>query len=186
MNLKLIVAVILLLFLSTAVINAGSYGQSTVSYPTISYVTFSGTNITVTDSMWSSVVYPIIYSTNFSTYNWKNSPLKNYILFDYSLTGLNAYGAEFIEAMETIGNFTTFNVTIAFEQISSLDATNSGYTNQQKLNAGALPGFVNSTPSSFNNPSVRAIYGWIFSGAVIVSIIALYFVFNRKKTQSGI
>jgi hypothetical protein len=183
-NIKLIVAIVLLLFLSTAMINSGSYGQSSVSYPTISYQTFSGVNVTITDSMWSSIAYPVIESSNFSTYNWKDSPLKNYILFDYSLTGLNPYGAEFIEAMEGIGNFTTQNVTLAFEQISSLDATNSGYTNQQKLDAGALPGFSNSTPTSFNNPSVRATYGWIFSGAVIVSIIALYFIFNRKKEET--
>ncbi|MEM0141474.1 MAG: hypothetical protein QXN66_05520 [Thermoplasmatales archaeon] len=177
---------ILAVALSFAVILVGvgqAHGQSTVSYPTISYQTFSGYNITITDTMWNQTVYPVIYSKNFSTYNWKDSPLKNYILFDYSLTGLNPYGAEFIEAMEAIGNLTTSNVTLAFQKIANLDATNSGYTNQEKLNAGALPGFSNSTPTSFSNPSVRNTYGWIFTGGVIVSIIALYFIFNRKKNE---
>ncbi len=159
------------------------YGQTTVSYPTVSYHTFDGLSVTVTDSMWNGTAYPVIYSQNFSTYNWKDSPLKDYILFDYGLKGLNPYGAQFIEAMETIGNFTTANVTLAFEEISNLHATNSSFTNQQKLNAGALPGFANSTPTSFNNPSRRALYGWIFIGAVIFSIAALYFVFNRKKNE---
>lgn len=181
MNAKLIVIVALLVLISGGLVSTVSFGQTTVSYPTVSYVTYRGNNVTVTDSMWTSIAYPVIYSGNFSTYNWNNSPLKNYILFDYSLKGLNPYGAEFLEAMQSIGNFTETNVTLAFKQIAPLDATNTGYTNQEKLNSGALPGFSNSTPSSFNNPRVRNNYGWIFAGGVIVSIVVLYFVFNKKK-----
>jgi hypothetical protein len=177
---------VLALIISIAVVAAGSgqvQAQTLPSFPTISYVTFSGYNITITDTMWNQTVYSVIFSKNFSTYNWKDSPLNKYILFDYSLTGLNPYGAEFIEAMESIGNLTKANVTLAFHEIADLDATNSGYTNQEKLNAGALPGFANSTPTSFSNPSVRNTYGWIFTGGVVVSIVALYFVFNRKKNE---
>ncbi|MGC8547153.1 MAG: hypothetical protein ACP5MU_05825 [Thermoplasmata archaeon] len=183
MNWKYLIVAILILMLSVSYVNTGAHAQSTVVYPTISYHTFTGYNITITDTQWLNVVYPIIYSTNFSTYNWKNSPLKEYLLFDYSLTGLNPYGAEFIEAMETIGNFTIFNVTIAFKQIANLDATGDGYTNQEKLNAGALPGFYNSTPGSFSIPTTRSTYGFIFAGGVIASVIILYFVFNRKKDE---
>jgi hypothetical protein len=85
--------------------------------------------------------------------------------------------------MESIGNFTTTNVTLGFQKIAALDATGTGYTNQEKLNSGALPGFSNSTPTSFTNPSVRSLYGYIFTGIVIVSIVALYFIFNRKKNE---
>ncbi len=183
MNLKYLVVTLLILLLFVGSVNTVSHAQSSVVYPTISYHTFTGYNNTITDTEWLSVVYPIIYSANFSTYNWNDSPLKNYILFDYSLTGLNPYGAEFIEALETIGNFTSANVTLAFKQIANLDATGDGYTNQQKLDAGALPGFYNSTPGSFSIPTTRSTYGYIFGGAVIASVIILYFVFNRKKNE---
>jgi len=184
-NRRLLVAIIVILLASVALINSQSYAQSTspVTYPTISYLTYKGVNVTVTSTMWNDTAYPVIFSKNFSTYDWKNSPLKNYILFDYGLTGLNPYGAEFIEAMESIGNFTTTNVTLGFQKIAALDATGTGYTNQEKLNSGALPGFSNSTPTSFTNPSVRSLYGYIFTGIVIVSIVALYFIFNRKKNE---
>ncbi len=183
MNRRLFAAMIIVLLATVVIVNGGANAQSSSNFPTISYKTYQGYNITVTATMWNSTVYPVIYSQNFSTYNWKQSPLKNYILFDYGLQGLNPYGAEFIEAMETIGNFTQKNVTLAFEAIAPLDATDSGYTNQAKLNAGALPGFSNSTPTSFTNPSVRSLYGWIFAGGVVVSIAALYFIFNRKKNE---
>lgn len=183
MNSRLIAAALSIVLIALVVISGTPQGQSTVTYPTISYQTFKGTNVTVTDSMWNTTAYPVIYSKNFSTYDWRDSPLKNYVLFDYGLTGLNPYGVEFIEAMETLGNFTTANVTLAFQEIADLHATNSSYTNQQKLNSGALPGFANSTPTSFNNPSRRALYGWIFVGGVAFSIAALYFILNRKKNE---
>ena len=183
MNRRLFVAVIVVLLACVIVVNSQAYAQTTVTYPTINYRTYQGYNITITNSMWNDTVYPVIYSENFSNYNWKDSPSKNYILFDYGLTGLNPYGAEFIEAMESTGNLTTHNVTIAFEKIAPLDATGTGYTNQQKLDSGALPGFSNSTPTSFNNPSVRSLYGYIFAGGVVVSIVALYFIFNREKDE---
>lgn len=183
MNRRLFVVIIVLLISAVVLINSQSYGQSSATYPTISYTTYQGYNITVTDTSWNTTVYPVIYSKNFSTYNWKDSPLKNYILFDYGLKGLNPYGAEFIAAMESIGNFTKTNVTLAFQKIAPMDATGTGYTNQQKLNSGALPGFSSSTPTSFSNPSIKALYGWIFLGAVVVSVGGLYFIFNRKKDE---
>jgi len=157
------------------------HAQNEVIFPTIYYTTYQGYNVTITDLDWYNIVYPVIYSSNFSTYDWKKSPLKNYILFDYSLTGLNPYGAEFILALQSIGNLTQANVTKAFQAIANLDATGDGYTNQEKLNAGALPGFYNSTPTSFNDPAVRATYGYVFTALVVVSVFILYFVFNRKK-----
>jgi uncharacterized protein (DUF2062 family) len=97
-NRRLLVAIIVILLTSVALINSQSYAQSTspVTYPTISYLTYKGVNVTVTSTMWNDTAYPVIFSKNFSTYDWKNSPLKNYILFDYGLTGLNPHGAEFI------------------------------------------------------------------------------------------
>ncbi len=160
------------------------HAQSQAIFPTIYYTTFQGYNNSITDLNWYNIVYPVIYSSNFSTYDWKKSPLKDYILFDYSLTGLNPYGAEFIFALASIGNLTEANVTKAFQAIANLDATGDGYTNQEKLNAGALPGFYNSTPTSFSNPTVRAYYGYAFSGIVIASVIILYFAFNRKKESN--
>ncbi|MEM0134916.1 MAG: hypothetical protein QXU18_06775 [Thermoplasmatales archaeon] len=183
MNRRFFVAIIVVLLASVVIVASESSAQSGATFPTITYHTFQGYTITISATEWNSTVYPVIYSKNFSSYNWKDSPLKNYILFDYGLTGLNPYGAEFIAAMESIGNFTEKNVTIAFEEIAPLDATNTGYTNQEKLNSGALPGFANSTPTSFNNPGVRSLYGWIFAGGVVVSIVALYFFFNRKKDE---
>ncbi len=183
MNRRFLVALIIVLLACVVVVNSQSYAKSSANFPTISYHTYQGYNITITTSEWNTTVYPVIYSSNFSHYNWKDSPLKNYILFDYGLTGLNPYGAEFLMAMESTGNLTEQNVTIAFEKIAPLDATSTGYTNQQKLDSGALPGFSNSTPTSFSNPGVRSLYGWIFAGAVIVSIVALYFLFNRKKNE---
>ncbi|MCL6002759.1 MAG: hypothetical protein M1556_03845 [Candidatus Thermoplasmatota archaeon] len=183
MNRRLFAAIIIVLLASVVIVDSQAYAQSSSTFPTISYKTYQGYNITISSTEWNSTVYPVIFSKNFSTYDWNDSPLKDYILFDYGLTGLNPYGAEFIAAMETTGNLTQKNVTIAFEKISPLDATNSGYTNQEKLNTGALPGFANSTPTSFTNPSVRSSYGWIFAGGVVVSIVALYFIFNRKKDE---
>ena len=183
MNRRLFAVIVIILLAAVIVVNGQSYAQSSANYPTVTYHTFKGYTVTIIASTWNSTVYPVIFSKNFSTYNWRDSPLRNYILFDYGMTGLNPYGAEFIAAMEATGNLTEKNVTIAFEKIAPLDATNSGYTNQEKLNAGALPGFLNSTPTSFNNPSVRSLYGWIFAGGVVVSIVALYFIFNRKKDE---
>jgi hypothetical protein len=182
-NRRLFAAIIIILLATVVIANGQAHAQSTVTFPTISYQTYQGYNITVTNTEWNTTVYSVIYSKNFSTYNWKDSPQKDYILFSYGLTGLNPYGAEFIQAMESIGNLTAKNVTLAFQEIAPLDATGTGYTNQVKLNAGALPGFSNSTPSSFNNPSVRSLYGYVFAGAVIVSIAALYFILNRKKDE---
>ncbi len=183
MNRRLFAAIIVVLLATVILVNSQAYAQSTPTYPTISYHTSQGYNITITSTEWNSTVYPVIYSKNFSSYNWKDSPQKNYILFSYGLTGLNPYGAQFIEAMQSTGNLTAKNVTLAFEKIAPLDATNTGYTNQYKLDAGALPGFSNSTPTSFNNPSVRSLYGWMFAGGVVVSIVALYFILNRKKDE---
>ncbi|MCL4333113.1 MAG: hypothetical protein M1290_03500 [Candidatus Thermoplasmatota archaeon] len=183
MNRRLLTAMIIILLSAVVVVSGQTYAQSSPSFPTISYQTYQGYNITITTTDWNTTVYPVIYSKNFSTYDWKSSPDKNYILFSYGLTGLNPYGAEFIVALSSTGNLTEKNVTIAFEKIAPLDATGTGYTNQEKLNAGALPGFSNSTPTSFNNPGVRSLYGYVFAGAVVVSIIALYFIFNRKKDE---
>ncbi|MCL5680641.1 MAG: hypothetical protein M1515_01150 [Candidatus Thermoplasmatota archaeon] len=182
MNLKHLFIAVVIVLLSTGYLNIqGAEGASI--YPTLSYTTYQGYNVTITDAQWVSIAYPVIYSSNFSTYNWKSSPNKDFILFDTSLTGLNPYGGEFIEAMEVIGNFTTANVTLAFKQIAYMDATGDGYSNQEKLNAGALPGFYNSTPYSFNNPSTRSEYGYVLIAGVIASVAILYFVFNRKKDE---
>ncbi len=183
MNRRLFAVVIIVLLSVVIVVSGQSFAQSSATFPTISYRTYQGFNITITSTDWNSTVYPVIYSQNFSSYDWKSSPDRNYILFSYGLTGLNPYGAEFISALSSTGNFTEQNVTIAFEKIAPLDATGTGYTNQQKLDSGALPGFSNSTPTSFNNPGVRSLYGYIFAGGVVVSIIALYFIFNRKKDE---
>jgi hypothetical protein len=70
-------------------------------------------------------------------------------------------------------------MTQAFNVTENEHSQVKGYTNIEALDAGAYPGF------SFSKPVVKPIstqYMYVgIIAAIIAGMIALYFVFNRKK-----
>jgi hypothetical protein len=92
---------------------------------------------------------------------------------------MNPYGLQFIQALSTIGTPTLKNMTQAFNDTKYQSSQVKGYTNIKALDAGAYPGF------SFSKPMIKPLsedyeaIGIIV--AIIAGMIALYYVFNRKK-----
>ncbi|WMT51203.1 MAG: hypothetical protein RE471_09520 [Ferroplasma sp.] len=145
--------------------------------PSITY-NYNGTNESITGSDWISFFSSVIDNTHYVKYSF-NTSTQYLIVYDLSYTGMNPYGLQFIQALSGIGTPTLKNMTLAFNDTKGETSQVKGYTDIQALNAGAYPGF------SFSKPAVKPISREYLDVGIIVAIIAgmvaLYYVFNRKK-----
>jgi hypothetical protein len=145
--------------------------------PSITY-NYNGTNESITGSDWISFFSSVIDNTHYVKYSF-NTSTQYLIVYDLSYTGMNPYGLQFIQALSGIGTPTLKNMTLAFNDTKGQTSQVKGYTDIQALNAGAYPGF------SFSKPAVKPISRDYLDVGIIVAIIAgmvaLYYVFNRKK-----
>ncbi len=147
------------------------------SLPTISY-NYNGTNESISNSNWTAFFSSVIDNTHYVKYSF-NTSTQCLIVYDLTYTGMNPYGLQFINALSGIGTPTLKNMTLAFNETKNMSSQVKGYTDIEALNAGAYPGF------SFSKPVVKPLstqylYVGIFV-AIIAGMIALYYVFNRKK-----
>ncbi len=146
--------------------------------PSIPY-SYNGVNYTISSTNWTNFFNGVIDNHKYVTYNWSGISTQDSIIFDMNYTGLNPYGAELVNALSNTGSPTVSNMTTAFKAIENHSSMVKGYTNIKALDAGAYPGF------SFSKPAIQPLmvevgeYGAII--AIIAGMIALYFVFNRKK-----
>ena len=147
------------------------------SIPSITYY-HNGTKESVTASNWVSFFTDVIDNRTYVKYDF-NLSTQYLIVYDLSYTGMNPYGLQFIQALSTIGSPTMKNMTQAFKNTETENSQVKGYTNIEALDAGAYPGF------SFSKPIVKPISTqYMYVGiivAIIAGMIALYYVFNRKK-----
>ena len=147
------------------------------SLPAVEY-NYNGTNESVTGSDWISFFSNVIDNTHYVKYSF-NTSTQYLIVYDLNYTGMNPYGLQFIQALSTIGTPTLKNMTLAFNDTKDQSSQVKGYTNIKALDAGAYPGF------SFSKPMIKPLsedyeaIGIIV--AIIAGMIALYYVFNRKK-----
>ncbi|MDP8011885.1 MAG: hypothetical protein RAK23_03620 [Thermoplasmata archaeon] len=170
---------ILLLSLVNSNISAGS-SISNVTFPSIEIHFLNGTNTTITDQMWKDMVFPTFLSKSITTYNWSNNSNLKYVFFDYSLTGLNPYGAQFILALEQYGSVSNATIEKALIYINGEQSLyHPGYTNGQLLNMGVLPGFSNATIPSQNSTPFYMSIPFIVLMILIASVFIMYFVFNK-------
>ncbi len=145
--------------------------------PSIEY-NYNGTNESITGADWISFFSSVIDNTHYVTYSF-NTSTQYLIVYDLSYTGMNPYGLQFINALSSIGTPTLKNMTQAFNDTKNEGSQVKGYTDIQALDAGAYPGF------SFSKPAVKPVsQDYVDIGiivAIIAGMVALYFVFNRKK-----
>jgi hypothetical protein len=119
----------------------------------------------------------ILYDRHISTFNWSKTNESTYIFFDYSLRGLNPFGAEFVFALEKYSNVTTATITDALLSILSLPSVNAPYTNGQALNLGILPGLPSTSLIKSTNPTQY--YPEIVIISLITLVIILHFIFKK-------
>jgi len=147
------------------------------SLPSIHY-NYNGTNETISSSDWTTFFSGVIDNTHYVKYSF-NTSLQYLIVYDLNYTGMNPYGLQFLKALSGIGTPTLKNMTLAFKDTESEHSQVKGYTNIAALNAGAYPGF------SFSKPVIKPISTeYMYVGilvAIVAGMIALYYVFNRKK-----
>ncbi len=139
----------------------------------------NGVHYTVVDSEWKSFFKDVIDNSSYVSYNWSSNLTQYLIVYDLSYKGMNQYGQALITALTTIGFPSIANMSKAFNITQNKSSQISGYSNIQALDAGAFPGFSWSVPIK-NNSSMDNIYFGIL-GAIVASIVVLYYVFNRKK-----
>jgi hypothetical protein len=147
------------------------------SLPSVTY-NYNGTKESITGSDWISFFVGVIDNNSYVKYSF-NSSTQYLIVYDLNYTGMNPYGLQLVQALSAIGTPTLKNMTAAFEAVGHAHSHVKGYTNKEALNAGAYPGF------SFSKPVVKPISTqYLYVGimvAIIAGMVALYFVFNRKK-----
>ncbi len=154
--------------------------QSEITYPTITIHMVDGAVFQITDSIWKNLVLPILYSKTITSYNWSSNSNHTYIFFDYSLKGLNAFGVQFIFALERYNNVTYSTVTDALLYVKNLPSLIPGYTFGQLLDMGVLPGFSNVSINHAQQTPFYVSPPFIFLIVMIASVFILYFVFNKK------
>ncbi len=139
---------------------------------------YNGTNQSISNSNWTAFFTYVIDNTHYVKYSF-NTSTQLLIVYDTSYKGMNPYGLQFVKALSGIGTPTLKNMTLAFNDTKGEPSQVKGYTNIEALNAGAYPGF------SFSKPVVKPIYTEYLDVGILVAIvagmIALYYVFNRKK-----
>jgi len=180
-----IIAIIVVLGISVIMlseagaIGLGNSGTGNVTYPSIVIHFLNGKNTTITDQIWKGVIFPIFLTKTITTYNWSNDSNLKYVFFDYSLTGLNPFGVQFVFALETYNNVSFKTVTDALLYVIKLPSQHPGYTNGQLLNMGVLPGFANSTIPVHNETPFYISIPFIVIIVLIASVFILYYVFNK-------
>ncbi|MGC8663375.1 MAG: hypothetical protein ACP5SF_02485 [Thermoplasmata archaeon] len=182
-NIIAIVAVIgisIFLLSGANALSLGGTNTGSVTYPSIEIHFLNGENSTITDQIWKDLVFPIFLTKTITSYNWSNDSNLQYVFFDYSLKGLNPYGAQFVLALEQYGNVTYSTVTKALLYVNQLPSvTHPGYTNGQLLNMGVLPGFSNSTIPTHNSTPFYMSIPFVVIIVLIASVFIMYFVFNK-------
>jgi hypothetical protein len=147
------------------------------SLPAISY-NYKGTNESISDANWTTFFSNVIDNTHYVKYSF-NTSTQCLIVYDLNYTGMNPYGLQFLQALSGIGTPTLKNMTLAFNETKDMSSQVKGYTDIGALNAGAYPGF------SFSKPVVKPLSAEYLDVGILVAIvagmIALYYVFNRKK-----
>ncbi len=148
------------------------------SLPVINYM-YDGEVHNVTSSLWNSFITNVYNNNSYVRYNWSGNATEDLILFDLSYKALNPYGLQVITELGTIGAPSIGNLTLAFNGTRSMTSCVPGYSNIEALNSGAYPGFSWSVPH-VKKPLTQEIYTGIIIG-LAVSILVLYFVFNRRR-----
>ncbi|MCL4332108.1 MAG: hypothetical protein M1148_02830 [Candidatus Thermoplasmatota archaeon] len=175
----IILAMFLLTIAPTSFADTPPLHPPSGNLPSVTYYVSSTEHFTVTPTEWQSLFKGVYDNSSFVSYNWTSNLTQYLILFDLSYTGLNPYGLQFVTALSWIGFPSMKNMTMAFNMTKNYKSQISGYTNIQALDAGAYPGFSWSVPINKNPNKIYLDLGVI--GAIIASVIVLYFVFNRKK-----
>ncbi len=172
--------VILAAFVLMLMVIPNVHAQNVVTYPTITIHMIDGKEFQITDSIWKQTIYPVLYSKTITSYNWSSDSNHTYIFFDYSLKGLNAFGVQFVFALEKYNNITFATVTDALLYVKNLPSLIPGYTFGQLLNMGVLPGFSSVTIKHAQQTPFYLSIPFIFLIVMIASVFILYFVFNKK------
>lgn len=157
-----------------------SSGNSTVnvSYPNVTINLINGKTFTITEQIWNKEIMPLILNDRqIAKFNWASTNESTYIFFDYSLRGLNPFGAEFIFALEKYSNVTTATITDALLAIRPLPSVNAPYTNGQALDLGILPGLPST--SLIKSVSPAQYYPEIVIVSLVALVIILHFVFKK-------
>ncbi len=151
----------------------------TGSLPSISYWVNQQQHYTITTTEWQSFFKDVYDNNTYVSFNWTKNTTQELIVFDLSYTGLNPYGLQIVISLSGIGFPSIQNMTLAFNKTKNMASQISGYTNIQALNSGAYPGFSWSVPITKNANITYEKYGII--AALGLSVVVLYYVFNRKK-----
>ena len=191
LNILISVAVLSMIIMSSGVSLAATPEPSPLPMPPSTlpsleyYVNGSSSHYTITSSDWSLFFSDVLDNgTIVSGYNWSVNATEALVVFDTSYTGLNYYGLQLVSALsEMNASPTAQNFTKAFKKIEN-DKSLVKYggvtlTNIRALELGAFPGFTWGHPR-VNTLSVDYRDAAIII-AIFISMVVLYFVFNRRK-----
>ncbi|MGC8993055.1 MAG: hypothetical protein ACP5JT_00895 [Thermoplasmata archaeon] len=178
----LAISVILSVFmLSLASIPSNGYTFGNLKFPSIVIHMLNGENLTITDTIWKEEIFPIFFTKSITTYNWSSDPKYKYVFFDYNLSSLNLFGAEFVFELEHYSNITLKTIADALLQAIQLPSPIKGYTNGQLLDMGILPGFANVTIPQKHFISYSIPWQIITIVILIISIVIVYYIFKPKE-----
>ncbi|MGC8497535.1 MAG: hypothetical protein ACP5NL_06030 [Thermoplasmata archaeon] len=151
---------------------------SNSSFPNITIHFINGKTYSITGQDWKNHIMPfILYDRQVSKFNWSTTNEANYIFFDYSLRGLNPFGAEFIFALERYSSVTNATIVDALLAVRPLPSVNAPYTNGQALDLGILPGLPST--SLIKSTNVAQYYPEIVIISLIALVIILHYVFKK-------
>ena len=149
------------------------------TFPTVKYYYGNGSSCSITTSEWTSIFKNVFDDRSIVAYNFSANSTQYLIVFDITYTGLNPYGVQYVNALSHTGNLSKKNELRAFWMTANGTSCVSGYTNWKAISAGAFPGFSWSKPKILPNYVTEEYVGVMV--AVVASVFALYFVFNRRK-----
>ncbi|MFG1449362.1 MAG: hypothetical protein AAE983_01815 [Thermoplasmataceae archaeon] len=191
LNILISMAVLSLIVMSSGVSLAATPAPSPLPTPPSTlpsfnyYVTGTPSNYTITSSDWSLFFSDVLGNSSvFTGYNWSANATEALVVFDTSYTGLNYYGLQLVSALSEMNAAPTAqNFTKAFVKIeknkSLVKYGGVTLTNLRALELGAFPGFTWSHPRV--NPLSVDYRDAAIIIAIVVSMVVLYFVFNRRK-----
>ncbi len=152
--------------------------NSNISYPNITIHLINGKTFSITSQYWKDHILPfVLYDRQIAAFNWSTTNESEYIFFDYSLRGLNPFGAEFIFALERYSNVTNATIVDALLAVRPLPSVNAPYTNGQALDLGILPGLPST--SLIKSTNISDYYPEIVIISLIVLVIILHYVFKK-------
>lgn len=139
----------------------------------------ANTACNITSADWTNIFANVFNDRSIISYNFSANTTEFLIIFDITYTGLNPFGLTYVHALSQQGNLSVSHERAAFWTVANKTSLISGYTNWEALNHGAWPGF------SWSRIKVLPInLTYEYTGimiAVVISVFALYFVFNRRK-----